>query len=178
MKNIGPTFDSAQMEQNAPDEYGLISPKGGIIETSRDKNQIQNKMETLNNLLTKYGYDAQGTGDYWVLPEVSLLNTTIITGLPNDGESADYTVTKLSLVEVSEWLPYGFKSYIGHESTAEIMSTLTGQKVTVNREQYTQYNNNFAICFKMRGRPKEGQILSKEEIEEIGYDWYLIERTK
>lgn len=56
-------------------------------------------------------------------------------------------------------------SAIGHESTAEIMTQLLGVKVEVNRQMFAHQSGQTALVFKMNGRPMEGKILSREEIE-------------
>ncbi|XGU48360.1 STIV orfB116 family protein [Fusobacterium necrophorum subsp. funduliforme] len=67
-------------------------------------------------------------------------------------------------------------SAIGHESTALIMTELLDAQVQVNRIQFAQENNQKAIVFKLNGRAPEGVILSKEEIEAIGYKFQLLEK--
>ena len=69
-------------------------------------------------------------------------------------------------------------SAIGHESTAQIMTELLRFKVKVNRIQYRQLKDEKAIVFKLKTRAPEGKILSKEQIEEIGYEWGLLERIE
>lgn len=70
-----------------------------------------------------------------------------------------------------------WQSAIGHESTAEILSELLGVKVPVNRQNYQQKVGESAIVFKLKTRAPEGVVLSKEEIEKIGYEFGLLTRT-
>jgi len=72
----------------------------------------------------------------------------------------------------------GFLSAIGHESTASIISTLLGVDCPMNRVMYQQQPGEVAVVFKLDGRPPEGVILSKEEIEKIGFSWGKLTRTK
>jgi hypothetical protein len=65
-------------------------------------------------------------------------------------------------------------SYIGHESTAQIMSELLGINVAVNRAEYTHVRADVCLCFKLNTRPTEGQILSREEVEAIGFSFKLM----
>lgn len=65
-------------------------------------------------------------------------------------------------------------SAIGHESTAQILSELLEVPVPVNRIQYTQERHDFAVVFKLRGRPAEGKILTGGEIHSIGFDFGLL----
>lgn len=103
--------------------------------------------------------------------KVVLLNTSILTSYGN------YQYIKVRVEDVREMvglLPV--ISAIGHESTAEIMSSLLGIKVPVNRIQYKQVFNDLAIVFKLNGRPPEGKILTKKEIEKIGHEWGYLEK--
>jgi hypothetical protein len=65
-------------------------------------------------------------------------------------------------------------SAVGHESTAQVLSSLLGVPVPVNRIQYVQQASDLAIVFKLRGRPPEGRVLTVQEIEGIGYDFGMI----
>jgi len=100
------------------------------------------------------------------------LNTTILTV---DG---DFNLRTVSLDEVRDMLGLDPDvprlSAIGHESAAQIMSELLGEPIDVNRIQYSQHPSDIAICFKLRGRPPEGAILSRNQIEEIGYEFKVL----
>lgn len=72
----------------------------------------------------------------------------------------------------------GFVSAIGHDATAEIMSTLLGQNIPMNRVQFHQEVGQKAIVFKLNERPPEGVVLTKEEVERIGYSLKIMERLK
>jgi hypothetical protein len=69
-------------------------------------------------------------------------------------------------------------SAIGHESTAQILSDLLGIDVPVNRIQFAQQEEQTALVFKLQGRPPEGKILTREEIETIGYKFQILRRIK
>jgi hypothetical protein len=71
--------------------------------------------------------------------------------------------------EARQLLANGFISAVGHQSTAEIMSLVLGIPVPYNRVQVFLEPRDQAICFILRTRPPEGRVLSKEEIEQIGY---------
>jgi hypothetical protein len=83
----------------------------------------------------------------------------------------------LSLSEAKALASDGEASAVDHESTAEVVSALLGHKVEMNRVQFQQEYKQSALVFKLNGRPKGGEILSVEEIEEIGYSWGLLTRT-
>lgn len=69
-------------------------------------------------------------------------------------------------------------SAVGHESTAAILSELLYREVKVNRIEFKQEIGDVAIIFKLRGRPPEGKILTRKEIEEIGFDFGLLAMTE
>jgi hypothetical protein len=104
------------------------------------------------------------------------LNTTIVTTI------GDFSCREASLASVQALLLQNPDtprlSAVGHESTAQIVSSLLGETVAVNRIQYVQEVGDHAICFKLNGRAPEGVILSAEEIEKIGYSFLYLTRTK
>lgn len=73
---------------------------------------------------------------------------------------------------------YSHISAIGHEATAEIMTELLDAEIIFNRIQFRQAVDQKAIVFKLNERPVEGAILSKEEIEQVGYSLKLMERLE
>lgn len=85
---------------------------------------------------------------------------------------------KVSLNTVKELISKSdiIESAIGHESTAQILSELTGIDIPVNRVKYIQQPDEIAVVFQLRSRPNEGKILTREEIEETGYDFYTVRR--
>lgn len=103
--------------------------------------------------------------------KVAILNTSIVT---NDG---NYTLESISLEQAIELASGETDSAIGHESTAQILTELLGVNVPMNRQMFAQSAGQQAIVFKLNGRPPEGKILSKEEIEAIGYSFKLLTRT-
>jgi hypothetical protein len=107
---------------------------------------------------------------------IALLNTTICTGGPGT-----YNLRSIGLNEARSLVQYGggdessaleVTSFVGHESTAQIMQTLLGIPVSMNRAQFKHDAATVALCFKLNGRPEEGKILTAEEIETIGYEWF------
>jgi hypothetical protein len=75
----------------------------------------------------------------------------------------------ISIQEAKQLLANGFISAIGHQSTADIMSKVLGITVPYNRIQVFLQPGDEALCFILKARPPEGRVLSKEEIERIGY---------
>jgi hypothetical protein len=99
------------------------------------------------------------------------LNTTIVTV---DGF---FSVRTVSLDDVKTLLKEDRASRlsaVGHAATAQIMSELLGEEVKENRIQYAQQEEDIAICFKLKGRIPEGQILTREQIEAIGFEFKVM----
>jgi hypothetical protein len=70
------------------------------------------------------------------------------------------------------YLDLGFTSAVGHQSTAEVISTLLGIDVSVNRITVEPQVGDILVCFKLKQRAPEGVILSKEQLESLGYEWF------
>jgi len=70
----------------------------------------------------------------------------------------------------------GVLSAIGHESTAAILTDLLEMPIVMNRIQFAQEISQCAIVFKLKGRAPEGVILTREQIEGIGYEFGLLTR--
>lgn len=106
--------------------------------------------------------------------KLALLNTSILTS------AGEYKLTDITLGEAKELVNNAdsLDSAIGHQSTAEIMTTLLEKDVQVNRQMFTQEVGQNALVFKLNGRPEEGKILTAEEIEKIGYKFQLLERIR
>lgn len=102
---------------------------------------------------------------------LTILNTSILTTY------GSFSYKEISLVEAKEMVRGGFQSAIGHESSAEIISTLLGIDCPMNRITFSQEVGGEALVFKLKSRPPEGVILTLPELEEIGYTWGLLTRT-
>lgn len=106
------------------------------------------------------------------MPNVILFNTSILT------DYGSYRYEPLTLDEARTIAVTGnADSAIGHQATADILTELLGIPVAVNRTNAKQTNDDLAIVFKLRGRPEEGKILNREEVEAIGYDFGLLTKT-
>lgn len=101
---------------------------------------------------------------------VTILNTSIITAF------GSFSYEKIGLGRAKLLTTGGFQSAIGHESTAQIISELLTLDCKVNRVNYQQDIGEKALVFKLKARAPEGVILTREQIEEIGYEWGLLER--
>lgn len=101
---------------------------------------------------------------------IAILNTTILTA---DG---DFSLKTISLKEAKKLIKEKeILSAVGHESTSQILTNLLKVDVPVNRIQFKQESGQKALCFKLLGRPEEGKILTLKEIEEIGYEFKILE---
>ena len=103
--------------------------------------------------------------------KILLLNAAIMTA------NGTFKLSNISLDEVKEMLTEeNIMSAIGHNATADIMTELVGINIPTNRIQAKQEAGQKALIFKLLKRPEEGKILNREEIEEIGYEFLLLER--
>jgi hypothetical protein len=74
-------------------------------------------------------------------------------------------VRPLTLEEVKGLLKRdSFTSAVGHESTAKVISLLTGVDIPVNRVAITMREGDSLVVFQLGIRLQEGQILSEEEV--------------
>lgn len=104
---------------------------------------------------------------------LGILNTSILTSTGN------YTLKDISLEDAKDLVADNdLDSAVGHASTAEIMTTLLGVDIPVNRQMFVQEAGQKALVFKLNGRPEEGKILSAKEIEQIGYKFQLLEKME
>lgn len=109
--------------------------------------------------------------------KLTLLNTSIITAYGT-------YIYKLLTLEEAQALLCEFQqkgkpihSAIGHQSTADLLSTLLEFPVAVNRMEFQQSVDDVALVFKLKQRAPEGTILSREQLETIGYEFGLLVRT-
>jgi hypothetical protein len=108
---------------------------------------------------------------------LTLLNTSVITAY------GTYVYKPLTLNEAQTVL-HEFRetgkttqSAIGHQSTADLLSALLEFPVKVNRMEFKQAVDDVGLVFKLKQRAPEGMILSREELEAIGYEFGLLVRT-
>jgi hypothetical protein len=106
---------------------------------------------------------------------LTVLNTSILTSY------GYFNYRKISLQDAKNLLrrfEYEFQSAVGHQSTCDILSSLLGVHVPLNRITYKQEVDDIALVFKLKGRPEEGKILTVAEIEEIGYEFGILEKLE
>ncbi|SFG06227.1 protein of unknown function [Desulfotomaculum arcticum] len=104
---------------------------------------------------------------------VALFNGTVAT------TNGLYSIKDIDAATAKRYIKQnGFLSAIGHEATAEVMSDLLGENIKMNRIQFHQQVGQFAIAFKLNIRPQEGDVLTRKEIERIGFSLKLMERLE
>jgi hypothetical protein len=106
-----------------------------------------------------------------LMPGIYLLNTTVV---PCEG-LWDVQKTTLSYATYLAGLKDDFTSAVGHDSTAALLSTLLGTTIPVNRISVAPKEGDLLLCFKLKQRAPEGKILSVEELEALGYEFFLME---
>lgn len=106
------------------------------------------------------------------------LNTTIIPS----GMDGTWVVEEVNATAVRSWLSgmahageVDFaQSHIGHQATADVASELFGVKLAMDRTPWD--GRGVAVALQLRGRLPEGQILSREELESMGYSIRVLYR--
>lgn len=101
---------------------------------------------------------------------VAVLGSSIVTA---DGL---YVRKAIGLGRARELVRRGFVSYVGHPATCEILTSLLGVEVPMNRSQFSQRAGQKALIFKLNGCPAPGVELSKEELEKIGFSFFELTR--
>lgn len=105
--------------------------------------------------------------------KIAVLNAPVLTA---DGNYAYFRIPIESariLINSME-----FSSYVGHESTAQIISKLLHKPIGFSRKELKQKVGQMALVFKLKKRPPEGKILTEEEVEETGYDFFIMYRSR
>ena len=69
--------------------------------------------------------------------------------------------------EAKELLNKGFISFISHSSTAQVLKKLLGINAELNRSNLVLEDGDTLVVFQIGVRPKEGQVFSENELEEI-----------
>lgn len=83
-----------------------------------------------------------------------------------------YAVTEIGASELRHTLERAdmpIVSALGHEGAAQAFRGLIGAEVPMSRLEVTFKAGDTAFCIKLNRRPPEGAILTREQMEEIGY---------
>nr|KJR73267.1 MAG: hypothetical protein TU35_06865 [Thermoproteus sp. AZ2] len=94
-----------------------------------------------------------------------------------DAQNARLVVTKIPLDVAKQLLAGGnFVSAIGHAATADLLTRLLGVQVPMNRVAIKLNPGDAVLVFQLRGRLPEGAVIQNpEELEKIGYDFWLVQ---
>lgn len=107
---------------------------------------------------------------------LTFLNAPILTA-PGDYRYEPITLTAArDLVQHFHNSGRRIQSAIGHASTAELMTTMLKYPVENNRINFIQTPSDIALVFKLKQRAPEGVVLTRQEIEAIGYELGLLSR--
>lgn len=95
--------------------------------------------------------------------KIGVLNTSILT---NDGQ---YTLETVSLEEARALVAGAeLDSAVGHQSTADLLTSLLGVTVEVNRQEFSQQPGQLALVFKLNARGVKPDMTQAELLEK-GY---------
>jgi len=83
-------------------------------------------------------------------------------------------VEQINLQQVKSLLVEPFQSAVGHESTAQIITKLTGTLIPVNRISLSLMKKDRLIVFQLLQRLEEGRILTQEELVNLPYKFLLV----
>lgn len=103
-----------------------------------------------------------------------LFNTTIV---PNEGTFKNTKVSTEEAIEIFK-KKSTFTSALGHQGSADAFNTVfqPEEPIQVNRIQAQLDLYDSALCLKVIGRLAEGQILTLEALNQVGFEFYLITR--
>jgi len=83
------------------------------------------------------------------------------------------SVKEVSLDDARQFI-IDAQSVIGHQSTAEYVTMLTGVPISTNRVSLSLTNGDQLLVFQLLGRLPEGVVLTQDEVTKIPHKWYLV----
>jgi hypothetical protein len=84
-------------------------------------------------------------------------------------------IRKATVEEVRQLLSHGFISAIGHQATADLLTTLIGIEIPYNRVTIKAKPGDKLVHFVLRERIPEGKILTLEELQRLPFDFAVTE---
>jgi hypothetical protein len=85
-------------------------------------------------------------------------------------------VTEVNLATVKSLLKaQDFQSAVGHQGTADIVTSLLDVAVPMNRISLKLGKGDTLVVFQLLTRLEEGRVLSKEEVEKLPFKFFLVE---
>lgn len=98
--------------------------------------------------------------------------------MPNEGVYINRKITVDTAIEIIQKNNGQFTSAIGHQGSADAFNALVSLDpnygVLVNRIAAAMAAGDEAIALKVLGRLNEGEILSIEKLNEVGFEFYHI----
>jgi len=80
-------------------------------------------------------------------------------------------ITKEQAANVIQNTP--FVSAVGHESTAQLLTSLLGVTIPMNRIAISLKDGDMAIHFVLKERLPEGKVLTLDELQKLQYQFYF-----
>lgn len=103
---------------------------------------------------------------------IYLLNSPVLTTYGH------YTfIGPVQLSDAKALLQKSFVSAIGHESTAQFLSTLLEVPVNINRIRIEMQPGDQALVFRFMVRLEEGKVFNREEVMTLPYQLGILTRT-
>ncbi|MDP3991209.1 MAG: DUF1874 domain-containing protein [Candidatus Nealsonbacteria bacterium] len=116
----------------------------------------------------------------WVIAQYKLrlyILSAQVVPIPH-GDTAVFEIKPIQSNTAKELCAGGnFVSAVGHDGTAEALSSLLGIKVPMQRLAVFMRRGDRAIQFVLRQRQPEGVVLDRETVEKIGYHLTLVSRV-
>lgn len=101
---------------------------------------------------------------------------------PFGDENAQFKISRISLDKAKELYSRFPKekivSAIGHQSTAQLISTLLDTEVPMNRINVYFKPGDTGLVFALKQRAPEGKVLTKDEILKMGLDIFYVLRVE
>ena len=82
-------------------------------------------------------------------------------------------VLEANTENVKDIIKDGFVSAVGHETTAQAITSQLGVQVSFNRVSIKLVPGDVLIVFQLLARLPEGKILSQDEMKQVAAKWYV-----
>lgn len=142
----------------------MVAKKDEMGDNKKDEQKQELSIEQPDQKLTpKFGTEMK----------IAVLNGPIVTSFGNYTYFPVPIESAKILINAAE-----FSSFVGHESTAQIVSELLEKPIGYSRKELKQKIGQIALVFRLKQRAPEGKVLNKTEVEEIGYEFGILYRLK
>lgn len=84
----------------------------------------------------------------------------------------------LNINEVKTLLMKGYDSAIGHQATADILSTLLNINIPVKRQAITMQVGDKALVFRLLTRVEEGVVLDQVQLMKLPYELSVLTKIR